>query len=160
MQRSYPPDVKAQRAETRKLDAEIRRIQRERHAAPELRALPGELRICQWDGCSGDWHKECPCCGPILCDDQRHWVPSPSGEFLHCGEPECRKRGDELIGTCWFTPQGEWKSDVSYYHLSELIFCGQPGYRATGRMAGNVDPVRRREGKIKRKTRATLVEYC
>ena len=39
--------------------------------------------------------------------------------------------------------RGEWVSRVTYYHLSELIMCGQPGHRAPGAMPGEVEPFRR-----------------
>ena len=111
-------------------------------AAPELKARPGEQRICQWEGCPYEWHQECACCGRILCDNQNHWVPSPNGDLLHCCHPDCCQRADELRST-WISEKGEWASGVTYYHLSELILCGQPGHRAPGMMPGEVVPFRR-----------------
>ena len=140
--RTYTPEIKQQRAEVRRREAIMRQRQNAQCAAPELKARPGEPRICQWEGCPHDWYQECACCGRVLCDNESHWVPSPNGHCLHCNHPECCKRADDLRGT-WISEAGEWVSEVTYYHLSELLMSGQPGYRAPGTMPGEVEPSRR-----------------
>ena len=143
--RDYPPDIKKARAEVRAQEAKLRRSQKAQHAAPDLWARPDEPRICQWEGCSYDWHQECRCCGRILCDNQSHWVASPKGDFLHCCHPDCCKRADELR-TTWITEEGEWENEsIAFCHLSELLLCGQPGYRGPGMMPGEVEPIQRKK---------------
>ena len=143
--RNYPPDIKKARAEVRAQEAKLRRSQKAQHAAPDLWARPDEPRICQWEGCSFDWHQECRCCGRILCDNQSHWVASPKGDLLHCCHPDCCKRADELR-TTWINEEGEWEDEsIAFCHLSELLLCGQPGYRGPGMMPGEVEPIQRKK---------------